>query len=430
MVRKFVVLTVMAIVGIAVPTAVGNVSAAEGIAPLTQFISATVGNEITPSTAYTSTGITGTKVFAVSPSLPRGLTLDTTTGVVSGTPTAAKAAAAYTVTATDGALSATATITIQVNAVATLSPASQTVTGLVGSPITATAAYTKVGLGVSTFVITPAVPAGLTFNASTGILSGTPTEAKAATTFQVSAGDGTSYANAAIRLTITAPPTLTPATQTISARAGTSITSTTAFTASGMNASINYTISPALPAGLSMSATTGVISGTPTTTAESTHVVTANDGTTVLTARIVISIPPAAPPTTTTVAPTLSEGCAAPTIDGASRAVIDVPRSMFKNLEFACGMRIAIKAKSKIVVAIAYQGTTINSKVSQYTVTLKKVGGGSLVRKVVVKATPLVARLTVGPVAKGTWLVTIAGLASDGTVFESYTTARFTVARR
>jgi hypothetical protein len=103
---------------------------------------------------------------------------------------------------------------------------------------------------------------------------------------------------------------------------------------------------------------------------------------------------------------------------------------MFKNLEFACAMRIAVKANSKIVVAIAYQGTAINPKVSQYTVTLKKVGGGSLVRKVVVKATPLVARLTVGPVAKGTWLVTIAGLASDGTVFESYTTARFTVARR
>lgn len=93
-------------------------------------------------------------------------------------------------------------------------------------------------------------------------------------------------------------------------------------------------------------------------------------------------------------------------------------------------MRIAIKAKSKIVVAVAYQGTSINSKVSQYTVTLKKVGGGALVRKIVVKASPLVARLSVGPVAKGTWLVTIAALASDGTVFESYTSARFTVSQR
>jgi hypothetical protein len=99
-------------------------------------------------------------------------------------------------------------------------------------------------------------------------------------------------------------------------------------------------------------------------------------------------------------------------------------------LEFACGMRIAVKTNFKIVVAIAYQGTVINPKVAQYTVTMKKVGGGSLVRKVVVKTTPLVARLTVGPVAKGTWLVTIAALASDGTVLESYTTARFTVAKR
>ena len=112
MVRKYIALAAMVLLGIAVPITASNVMAAEGITPLTQFISATVGNEITPSTAYTSTGITGTKVFAVAPSLPAGLTLDTTTGVVSGTPTSAKAAAAYTVTATNGALSATATITI------------------------------------------------------------------------------------------------------------------------------------------------------------------------------------------------------------------------------------------------------------------------------------------------------------------------------
>ena len=50
--------------------------------------------------------------YSVSPALPGGLSLSSTTGVISGTPTAITATANYTVTATNVAGSATAALSI------------------------------------------------------------------------------------------------------------------------------------------------------------------------------------------------------------------------------------------------------------------------------------------------------------------------------
>lgn len=59
--------------------------------------------------------LTGTATsFSVSPALPAGLSLDTTTGTISGTPTAATAQSTYTVTAVGAGASTTANITITV----------------------------------------------------------------------------------------------------------------------------------------------------------------------------------------------------------------------------------------------------------------------------------------------------------------------------
>lgn len=53
--------------------------------------------------------------YGVSPSLPTGLTLNTTTGIITGTPSVGQAATTYTVTATNGSGTATTTITIAVS---------------------------------------------------------------------------------------------------------------------------------------------------------------------------------------------------------------------------------------------------------------------------------------------------------------------------
>jgi hypothetical protein len=92
------------------------------------------GLSYTPSSASGTVGtpisslmptVTGTvKSYSVSPALPFGLSLDTSSGVISGTPSAAASSADYTVTATNGTGSTTATVTIEVSA-----PAGSTFTG-------------------------------------------------------------------------------------------------------------------------------------------------------------------------------------------------------------------------------------------------------------------------------------------------------------
>jgi hypothetical protein len=65
---------------------------------------------------------TGTAAFSIAPSLPAGLSLDSTNGILSGTPTTARAAKTYTVTMTDLAGSATANLSIEVEGPAASPP--------------------------------------------------------------------------------------------------------------------------------------------------------------------------------------------------------------------------------------------------------------------------------------------------------------------
>jgi hypothetical protein len=85
--------------------------------------------------SFTTTGVPGTLAYSVTPDLPAGLTLNTTTGIISGTPEVAKVATNYTITATgSNSSSGSATVSITVNAV--LTPATQTITGVAGTAIT------------------------------------------------------------------------------------------------------------------------------------------------------------------------------------------------------------------------------------------------------------------------------------------------------
>ena len=93
------------------------------LSPSTQSVSGTVGSPITASTAYTAVNFSGTVSYSVSPTLPSGLSFSTTTGVISGTPSASQSASTYTVTGT-GSGSGTATATVSI-AVAFSNPASK-----------------------------------------------------------------------------------------------------------------------------------------------------------------------------------------------------------------------------------------------------------------------------------------------------------------
>ena len=122
----------------------------------------------------TSTGVT-IATYAISPSLPTGLSFSTTDGSISGTPSVVSTSATYTVSGTTAAgCSVTRTFTLQVfNAVVpsalSYAPASQTVRQ--GTAI-ATMSPNASGDAVASYSISAALPQGLTFNTSTGVISG------------------------------------------------------------------------------------------------------------------------------------------------------------------------------------------------------------------------------------------------------------------
>ena len=81
------------------------------ISPTTQTVSGSIGSAISATSSLTGTGYTGSVTYAVtSGTLPAGLTLNTSTGVISGTPTAASSDT-ITITGT-GATSGSATTSI------------------------------------------------------------------------------------------------------------------------------------------------------------------------------------------------------------------------------------------------------------------------------------------------------------------------------
>ena len=160
--------------------------------------------------AVTSTPITGagggsTLNYSISPALPAGLSFSTLTGSVTGTPTTASAATTYNVSVNDNdGSSASATFSLSVNSPATASVAISTATLVANSqgapfiPITGSS-----GTGALTYSISPALPSGLSFDPSTGTVSGTPNVVSAAVTYAVTIKDvNLSTAQASFSLTI------------------------------------------------------------------------------------------------------------------------------------------------------------------------------------------------------------------------------------
>jgi subtilisin family serine protease len=152
---------------------------------------------------------------------------------------------------------------------------------------------------------------------------------------------------------------ITPATQSISGTSGSAISNTTAFTYRNFGFTPTYSISSALPSGLSLNTSTGVISGTPASSMASTSfTVTATGGgkTATSTVTIAISDPPAAP------APAPASGggggavAAAPAqASGSVAANVVKKRTVAINLSVPAGSRTALQIYTNGTVKVAYQ---------------------------------------------------------------------------
>ena len=178
---------------------------------------------------------------------------------MSGTPSAS-GTFTFSVNATDSAGdTATDNCSLVINPALSLSPSSlpaDTCGVAYSQKFTATG-----GTGSVTYSESGALPAGLTFTASSGTLSGTPTSSgnfTVSVTATDSAGD---KATANDSLTINPALSLSPSSMTADT-CGQACSQQ--FTTTGGTGSVTYSESGSLPSGLTFTASTGTLSGTPT----------------------------------------------------------------------------------------------------------------------------------------------------------------------
>ncbi len=212
-----------------------------------------------------------------SVTLPAWLTLNPTTGALTGTPPTA-GAFPFSVTVTDSA-GGTRTQTSTVNCSVTVAPACTPVTvgcvadntGVVGESYTSTLSVSGGVAPYKFYVIYGCLPAGLTLNQNTGVISGIPTSSgyfdftiKVVDSAAAACGCN-SYDTVCCRITVTAncPPIALSCVSTTTGKVGTAYTGS--LTATGGVAPYTFSIvSGYLPAGLTLNPTTGAITGTPT----------------------------------------------------------------------------------------------------------------------------------------------------------------------
>jgi hypothetical protein len=270
----------------------GNNGGSNKTATVINYTSATAvytkGVAITPDNPTVSGGsVAG---YAVTPSLPAGLILNASTGVMSGTPTTVAAKETYTVTAfgSSGTAAVTVTITVNDQAPSALTYAAGIATYTVAVPITPNNPANAGGT-VTSYSVSPAVPAGLNFSTTTGVIRGVPTAAAAAARYTITATNTGGSTTAAVTIAVNAA----QAPSSLAAPAGLAYHPGSAIYSVGVRIPENvptstggaplsyktsaglpvpaYSVSPPLPAGLFLSGApvtladnaTGVISGIP-----------------------------------------------------------------------------------------------------------------------------------------------------------------------
>jgi hypothetical protein len=253
-----------------------TLKALNGFGDTTQAYTGSVGSAVAPTINTTTVGsltagqaesvtlsVTGstTITFAVqSGSLPTGMSLNSATGVISGTPSAI-GAYSFTIRATNSVGYDDQAFTGTVTGIAPTITSTSIGALYRANAFSATLATT--GTAPITFAVqSGSLPAGLSLNTSTGVISGTPTTV-ASYTFTIRATNsyGTNEKSFTVAVLQSTPSIVETTLLAMSTNASFSQT----LTLSTGGPTITWSIqSGSLPAGLSLNSSNGAITGTPT----------------------------------------------------------------------------------------------------------------------------------------------------------------------
>jgi hypothetical protein len=143
-------------------------------------------------------------LYSVRPALPQGLSIDERSGVISGTPAKASPPATYVVSATGAEMGASFPLVLSVtdppSHLSYVSPVSATV-GEALAPLTP-----SVSGAVDHYAASPPLPLGIVLNSTSGILSGTPREAKSLEPYTITASSLAGDSRFILLLAVTSAP--------------------------------------------------------------------------------------------------------------------------------------------------------------------------------------------------------------------------------
>ncbi len=176
-----------------------------------------------------------------------------------------------------------------------ISPSMATLTATIGTAIADIIIDSSAGGAVASYSIDPAIGNGLSFDETTGTISGTPTAVADALTYTITATNASGSNDASVEITVQATlvaPDISTSRNILIATQGVAITPTTITNNGGaVPATDGYSIDPAITNGLSFNPNTGSISGTPAMVADAvTYTITATNAVGMNTTTVTITV--------------------------------------------------------------------------------------------------------------------------------------------